>query len=169
MKRRAGAAAIAAAGLLLAGCSWLRPKNSPTPFWEGRIAIKDPNVADNNLSASFELQGGVAAGSLGLFNMLGITLASMWWGDGFAELQAAGEVHSFPSADAMLRASLGQSIPLEAIFGWLNGDPQTVTGWEIDRSRYAERRLRARKTAGPAQQGGTTGEGLELLLVWDAP
>ncbi len=169
MKRRAGAAAIAAAGLLLAGCSWLRPKNSPTPFWEGRIAIKDPNVPDNNLSASFELQGGVAAGSLGLFNMLGITLASMRWGDGFAELQAAGDVHSCPSADAMLRASLGQSIPLEAIFGWLNGDPQTVTGWEIDRSRYAERRLRARKTAGPAQQGGTTGEGLELLLVWDAP
>ncbi len=169
MKRRAGAAAIAAAGLLLAGCSWLRPKKSPTPFWEGRIAIKDPNVPDNNFSASFELEGGVGAGSLGLFNMLGITLASMRWGDGFAELQTGGEVQTFPSADSMLRASLGQSIPLEAIFGWLNGDPQTVAGWEVDRSRYAERRLRARKTAGPARQGTTTGDALELLLVWDAP
>lgn len=169
MKRRAGAAAIAAAGLLLAGCSWLRPKKSPTPFWEGRIAIKDPNVPDNNFSASFELEGGVGAGSLGLFNMLGITLASMRWGDGFAELQTGGEVQTFPSADAMLRASLGQSIPLEAIFGWLNGDPQTVAGWEVDRSRYAERRLRARKTAGPTRQGTTTGDALELLLVWDAP
>lgn len=169
MKRRAGAAAIAAAGLLLAGCSWLRPKKRPTPFWEGRIAIKDPNVPDNNFSASFELEGGVGAGSLGLFNMLGITLASMRWGDGFAELQTGGEVQTFPSADAMLRASLGQSIPLEAIFGWLNGDPQTVAGWEVDRSRYAERRLRARKTAGPTRQGTTTGDALELLLVWDAP
>lgn len=168
MKRRAAAAAIAAAGLLLTACSWLRPTKSPIPFWEGRIAIKDPNVPDNNFSASFELQGGVGAGSLGLFNMLGITLASMRWGDGFAELQS-GEVQTFPSADAMLRASLGQSIPLDAIFGWLNGDPRTVAGWEVDRSRYAERRLRARKTAGPSLQGTTTGEGLELLLVWDAP
>lgn len=169
MKRRAAAAATAAAGLLLAGCSWLRPQKNPNPFWEGRIAITDPHVPENNLSASFELQGGVAAGSLGLFNMLGLTLASMRWGDGFAELQTGGEVRSFPSADAMLQASLGHSIPLKAIFGWLNGDPQTVAGWEIDRSRYAERRLRARKAANPAQPGGAGGEGLEMLLVWDAP
>jgi outer membrane lipoprotein LolB len=169
MKRRACAAAIAAAGLLVAGCSWLRPKSTPAPFWEGRLAIKDPNVPDNNMSANFELQGSAQAGSLGLFTMLGITLASMQWGDGFAELQTGGEVHTYDSADAMLRASLGQSIPLEAIFGWLSGNTQTVAGWEVDRSRYAQRRLRARKTAGPVPQGGTLREGLELLLVWDAP
>lgn len=168
MKRRACAAAIAAAGLLTA-CSWLRPKSTPTPLWEGRIAIRDPNTPDNNMSANFELQGSAAAGSLGLFNVLGLTLASMRWGDGFAELQAGGEIHSYSSADAMLRASLGQSIPLEAIFGWLGGSTQSVAGWEVDQTRYAERRLRARKTTEPAPQGASVRDGLELLLVWDAP
>jgi hypothetical protein len=42
-----------------------------------------------------------------------------------------------------------------------------VPGWEVDRSRYAERRLRARKTA--ASESGVDQPGLELLLVWDAP
>ncbi len=165
MKRRACAAAIAAAGLL-AGCAWLRPQ-APAPFWQGRIAIKDPRDSENNMSASFELQGNASAGSLGLFNMLGLTLASMRWSEGFAELQSGGETHTFKSADAMVSASLGHSVPLSAVFGWLNGSNATVPGWEVDRSRYAERRLRARKTA--AAESGTNQEGLELLLVWDAP
>lgn len=168
MKRRACAAAIAAAGLLLGGCAWFRaPKN--IPFWQGRIAIKDPLEPDNNLSADFELQGSAVAGSLTLFNMLGLTLARMRWSEGFAELRAGDEVRTFASADAMLRASLGQSIPLEAVFGWLVGDSQTVAGWEVDRSRYAERRLRARKTAATAPDAAAIHTGLELLLVWDAP
>jgi outer membrane lipoprotein LolB len=165
MKRRACAAAIAAAGLL-AGCAWLRPQ-TPAPFWQGRIAIKDPHDPQNNMSASFELQGNASNGSLGLFNMLGLTLASMRWSEGFAELQSGGETHTFKSADAMVSASLGHSVPLGAVFGWLNGSNATVPGWEVDRSRYAERRLRARKTA--AAESGTNQEGLELLLVWDAP
>lgn len=165
MKRRACAAAIAAAGLL-AGCAWFRPQ-APAPFWQGRIAIKDPRDSENNMSASFELQGNASDGSLGLFNMLGLTLASMRWSEGFAELQSGGETHTYKSADAMVSASLGHSVPLSAVFGWLNGSNATVPGWEVDRSRYAERRLRARKTAGRAS--GTNQEGLELLLVWDAP
>jgi outer membrane lipoprotein LolB len=165
MKRRACAAAIAAAGLL-AGCAWLRPQ-TPAPYWQGRIAIKDPRDPQNNMSASFELQGNASAGSFGLFNMLGLTLASMRWSEGFAELQSGGETHTFKSADAMVSASLGHSIPLSAVFGWLNGSNATVPGWEVDRSRFAERRLRARKTA--AAESGTNQEGLELLLVWDAP
>lgn len=165
MKRRACAAAIAAAGLL-AGCAWFRPQ-APAPFWQGRIAIKDPRDSENNMSASFELQGNASAGSLGLFNMLGLTLASMRWSEGFAELQSGGETHTYKSADAMVSASLGHSVPLSAVFGWLNGSNATVPGWEVDRSRYAERKLRARKTA--AAESGTNQEGLELLLVWDAP
>jgi outer membrane lipoprotein LolB len=165
MKRRACAAAIAAAGLL-AGCAWFRPQ-APAPFWQGRIAIKDPRDSENNMSASFELQGNASAGSLGLFNMLGLTLASMRWSEGFAELQSGGETHTYKSADAMVSASLGHSVPLSAVFGWLNGSNATVPGWEVDRSRFAERRLRARKTA--AAESGTNQEGLELLLVWDAP
>jgi len=167
MKRRACAAAIAAAGLL-AGCAWFRPPSS-TPFWEGRIAIKDPLDPQNNMSASFELQGNANAGSLGLFNMLGLTLATMRWSEGFAELQSGGETHTFKSSDAMVRSSLGHSIPLAAVFGWLNGDNASVPGWEVDRSRYAERRLRARKTASAAPDSGADQAGLELLLVWDAP
>ncbi len=167
MKRRACAAAIAAAGLL-GGCAWFRPKTT-TPFWQGRIALKDPLQADNNLSASFELQGSATAGSLILFNMLGLTLARMRWSEGFAELKSGDEIHTFGSADAMLRASLGQSIPLEAVFGWLSGDAQAVDGWEVDRSRYAERRLRARKTATTVPDGAAIHTGLELLLVWEAP
>jgi len=165
MKRRACAAAIAAAGLL-ASCAWFRPPPS-TPFWEGRIAIKDPLDPQNNMSASFKLQGNASAGSLGLFNMLGLTLASMRWGEGFAELQSGGETHTFKSADAMVRSSLGHSVPLSAVFGWLNGSNASVPGWEVDRSRYAERRLRARKIASP--ESGTSQEGLEILLLWDAP
>ena len=93
----------------------------------------------------------------------------MRWSEGFAELRAGDEVRTFASADAMLRASLGQSIPLEAVFGWLVGDSQTVAGWEVDRSRYAERRLRARKTAATAPDAAAIHTGLELLLVWYAP
>ena len=99
--------------------------------------------------------------------MLGLTLASMRWSEGFAELQSGGETHTYKSADAMVSASLGHSVPLSAVFGWLNGSNATVPGWEVDRSRYAERRLRARKTAGP--ESVKNQEGLELLLVWDAP
>ena len=165
MKRRACAAAIAAAGLL-AGCAWFRPQTQAS-FWEGRIAIKDPGNPQNNMSASFELQGNASAGSLSLFSMLGLTLASMRWGEGFAELQSGGETHTFKSADAMVRSNLGHNVPLAAVFGWLSGDDTSVPGWEVDRSRYAERRLRARKTA--ASESDMDQAGLELLLVWDAP
>ena len=168
MKRRTCAAAIAAAGLLLGGCAWFRPPKN-IPLWQGRIAIKDTVEPDHNLSAGFELQGNAAAGGLTLFNMLGLTLARMRWSEGFAELRAGDEVRTFDSADAMLRASLGQSIPLEAVFGWLGGDSQSVTGWEVDRSRYTERRLRARKTAATVPDGAAIHTGLELLLVWEAP
>ena len=168
MKRRTCAAAIAAAGLLLGGCAWFKPPKN-IPLWQGRIAIKDPVEPDNNLSAGFELQGNAAAGGLTLFNMLGLTLARMRWSEGFAELRAGEEGRTFESADAMLRASLGQNIPLEAVFGWLGGGSQTVAGWEVDRSRYAERRLRARKTAAAANDQATIHTGLELLLIWDAP
>ena len=167
MKRRACAAAIAAAGLM-AGCAWLRPP-SKTAFWQGRIAIKDPRDPQNNMSASFELQGNASSGSLGLFNMLGLTLASMRWSEGFAELQSNGETHSYKSTDAMLSASLGHSIPLAAVFDWLNGENASVPGWDVDRSRYAERRLRALKTTNASSESGIGQGGLEVVLVWDAP
>jgi len=165
MNRRACAAAIAAAGLL-AGCAWFRPQTS-TPLWQGRIAIKDPGEPQNNMSASFELQGSASAGSLVLFNALGLTLASMRWSEGFAELQSGSELRTFKSADAMLFASLGHPIPLRAVFGWLDGSDASLPGWEVDRSRYAERRLRARKTATADSSADQTG--LEVLLIWDAP
>jgi outer membrane lipoprotein LolB len=167
MRRRSCAAALAAAGLL-AGCAWFRPKTKAS-FWQGRIAIKDPGEPQNNISASFELQGNASSGSLSLFNMLGLTLASMRWSEGFAELQSGGETQTYTSADAMLSATLGHTIPLDAVFGWLTGSDAAVPGWDVDRSRYAERRLRARKTALAPPKSGGVPEGLELLLVWDAP
>jgi hypothetical protein len=42
------------------------------------------------MSASFRVARQPQQGSLSSFNMLGLTLADMRWGDGFAELQSGG-------------------------------------------------------------------------------
>lgn len=154
--------------LLAAGLSataWLTacstpPRSTAQPasqFWSGRMALQlqDDSVLNSNgpqsFSASFELRGSPQAGSLQLFTPLGSSVALISWQPGSALLQQGQAQRTSTSLDELVRDTLGNSIPVPALFAWLQGQNQAEDGWSVDLSRHADGRIAAtRHSPAPA-------------------
>ncbi|MGV3492293.1 MAG: outer membrane lipoprotein LolB [Ramlibacter sp.] len=143
---------LAALALLLAGCA-VPPRTAVAPgvkSWVGRLALAVEGQASQSFSAGFELKGAPEAGELALYNPLGGTLAVLAWAPGSATLRGAdGDTRQFPSLDALAQEATGATIPVAALFDWLEGRATPVEGWQPDLSRVADGRLAARRTAPP--------------------
>lgn len=143
--------------LALAGCSTPAPPQVMPGFeqtvWSGRLGLQvhDPMSAEQSFSASFQLQGSAAQGSLDIFNPLGSQIAKLQWQPGAAWLQQGERITPSTSLDDLLRQSLGTALPVEALFGWLQGQPASAPGWNADLSRYAQGRITAQRVAPPPQ------------------
>jgi outer membrane lipoprotein LolB len=71
----------------------------------------------------------------------------MRWSVGAATLQTPQELLKFASLDAMVAHSVGTPLPMEALFGWLQGDPSAPAGWAVDLQDLDTGRIRAWRLA----------------------
>ncbi|MDH4478788.1 MAG: lipoprotein insertase outer membrane protein LolB [Rhodoferax sp.] len=148
---RAWAGLLLALGwlLLLSGCAPLQtqhPAQAQTR-WQGRLAVKVATEPPQAFSANFALQGSAAQGALSLTSVLGTRLADMRWGADAATLQTPKESLRFDSVDAMILHSVGTPLPLNALFGWLQGRAGAAAGWDVDLQDLPSGRIRAWRLA----------------------
>lgn len=139
--------------LLLAGCAQPQPMpaNSHRTLWTGRLALHVEEQASQSFSASFELSGSAQQGQFILLNPLGNTLARIQWNAGHAEITTGQSTRESESLDALLHDVLGTSIPVAALFSWLEGTQVAAVGWQVDLSAIAAGRLVAQRHT-PAPQ-----------------
>jgi outer membrane lipoprotein LolB len=123
----------------------------------GRLAVRvaaSPQSLERSVTAGFELQGRPTAGRLNLSTPLGTMLAQARWSPGTVLLVTPQGERSFRSLDDLTREVLGDSIPVAALFDWLNGRPWpgaasaptqpprqpgfVQMGWVINLSRFAD-------------------------------
>jgi len=145
-----------AATLFIAACAQFKTTSGTTApqHWEGRLALTVPGNALQSPQAyfaGFELDGQAMQGRLQVLNPLGHILASLHWSPGQARLEKGNEVQTFDSVSAMTEALLGQALPLQALFDWLEGRASPVKGWEVDVSAHGEGKITAKRLQPPAE------------------
>jgi outer membrane lipoprotein LolB len=139
----------------------------------GRLSVvvagdaADPSnpSAAQSISALFELQGSAQKGSLNLISPLGSVMAQARWSPEQALLITSKGQHRYPDMVDLTRDLLGESLPVEALFDWLRGQPWapasstasaapapsgfTQLGWRIDISRLAQSIIVAERERAP--------------------
>jgi outer membrane lipoprotein LolB len=140
---------------LIAGCASIAPattmNHAQTGLWSGRISLQILGEPAQAFSAGFELEGQAERGRLQLTNPLGNILGVMRWSPGEAVLESGRDVKRFASADALLEATTGAAIPLDALFDWLDGKATPLNGWTADLSQQPAGRIAATRDL-PAPQ-----------------
>ncbi|WP_232834462.1 lipoprotein insertase outer membrane protein LolB [Rhodoferax ferrireducens] len=146
---RAICAALLFATIFIAGCAApIRAsvsKQSETPLWHGRLAVRVESDQPQSFAAEFELTGNAQVGALTLYTPMGSTAAALSWSDQTAVMRTQGEVHSFESLDALIKQAVGTEIPVAALFAWLKGDNMIAAGWNADLSQHANGKITARR------------------------
>ena len=157
----AGAAVLLAT---LAGCAGLggaAVPNVPAGHWSGRMSLRVDSAPPQSFSAFFDLRGNANAGQLQLTSPIGSPLGLARWSPGLATLQPGSDIRQFDSVEMMIEAATGAAIPLDALFGWLDGRQQAVAGWQADLSQVSAGRLQAlRESPKP---------GADLRIVFEKP
>ena len=170
--RRAVSAAVSAAlvatVVALAACTSI-PQSPPTAASEtlsGRLSIRvdaDGATPAKTLTAAFELNGGPRAGRLDLSTPLGSILAQARWSPGEVVLATPRGESTFADLDALTRQALGESVPVSALFDWLQGRPWpgapstpatagpgfAQLGWAVDLERFDDALVTARRDSPP--------------------
>lgn len=161
MIRRALAAALLAT--LAAGCATPPAERPAMPgdSLSGRLAVRVDATAENaarSLSAAFELQGQASAGRLDLSTPLGTMLAQARWSPQRVVLVTPQGETPYDNLDTLTRDMLGETLPVAALFDWLNGRPWSGAasvpsappaagfrqlGWTVDLGRFAEATIAA--------------------------
>lgn len=143
----------------LAGCSTptLRPQTTSAvapAFWSGRLALNIDSTPPQNLNATFELLGSEKQGELLLLSPLGTSLGRLRWQPGFAQLDQGERHWQDSSVHALTEQLTGTPLPLDALFQWLQGHPQSAAGWQAHLEQLGSQgRLRAERQApAPAAQ-----------------
>lgn len=136
--------------LFLTGCSGpelaVSQRENHADIWRGRLALRFDDPGLPSYFAGFELSGNDRNGELNFYSPLGNTLASLRWSPRAALLLNGNDVRQFDSLDALALEATGATLPIAALFQWLNGQPGTVAGWQSDLSQLAQGRLQARRT-----------------------
>ena len=140
-------------GTLLTGCT--TPNRTTKPFsaeqvnapeWQGRISVQVLGDAPSSMSASFLLRGDAKNGELDLYSPLGTTLGALQWTPQLVQLSDGGKHQYFNSLAELTEKTTGAALPVEAIFGWLQGQQINATGWQADLSNMSQGSLSARRT-----------------------
>lgn len=130
----------------MAGCATQKNDLSEFQFgktWSGRMLLKTDSQPTNQFSALFELSGSPQSGRLSLSTPMGVTLASVRWEPGWAELRGMGERRIYKNLDDLTEAMTGTSLPVAAMFSWFDGEPLRADGWTSGSENGKAHRLNA--------------------------
>ncbi|MGM9516839.1 lipoprotein insertase outer membrane protein LolB [Roseateles sp. DB2] len=141
--------------------------NVPAPLFSGKLSVQVPPLPGQRLaqggSGSFELLGDATQGQLELSTPTGSLLARVRWTPTSVSLEQAKDQRSYDSLDALTLELLGESVPVAALFDWLQGRPWAGAaantlpapalgfeqlGWRVETDRLAEGLLLARQLGG---------------------
>lgn len=160
------AAGCALAGAL-AGCANLVPPSSAPVALAGRIAVSVEAwgaAPARSVNASFELRGGARDGALDLSTPLGSLVAQARWSPAGVTLTTPQGTASMPDLDTLAEQSLGERVPVAALFDWLSGRPWPGApstpmappargfeqlGWRVDLAQFDTALVTARRDAPP--------------------
>ena len=140
-------------GFTLAGCATpsrttksFNAEQTNSPEWQGRISVQVLGDAPTSMSASFLLRGDAKNGELDLYSPLGTTLGALQWTPQLVQLSDGGKHQHFNSLAELTEKATGAALPVEAIFGWLQGQQVNAAGWQADLSNVSQGLLSARRT-----------------------
>jgi outer membrane lipoprotein LolB len=138
---------------LLAGCATpnstaqiSRGEQANTSEWQGRISVQVQGDKPTSISASFLLRGNAQQGELDLYSPLGTTLGALKWTPQRVQLSDGSKPYYFHTLAELTEKTTGAALPIEAIFGWLQGRNVQASGWLADLSDLSQGSLTARRT-----------------------
>ena len=156
-------AAVVLAGLL--GACAVQPQRSASDTVVGRLSVQI-SATDSEparaFSAGFELRGHPGEGRLDLFAPTGSVVARALWQPGSAQLEAGQGSARFADLGELTLRALGERLPVEALFDWLQGRPWpelphtlrpqgfAQAGWDVDVSGLARGNIVARRDSRPS-------------------
>ncbi len=129
--------------------------------WSGRLSLQVQSEPPQSFSGGFEIHGSRLQGELRLNSPLGNTVLAAGWSSQQATLHSGRETRQFGSIDALIEASTGAALPIDALLDWLAGKDAQSNGWTADLTRQSEGRINARRI-NPLPQA-------ELRIVLDTP
>jgi outer membrane lipoprotein LolB len=151
--------------LVFAGCATL-PAEPPAdaPRLAGRLSVRVDAEPVRAVTADFELRGDARRGLLLLSSPLGAAMAEARWSPNFTVLLSPEGRYQFPDLDEMAAQTLGERLPMAALFDWLRGRPWAGAnhatlpppgagfeqlGWQVRLDRWADGFVEARRAAPP--------------------
>ena len=159
---------LVAGVIALAACTTVprNPTEAASETLSGRLSIRvdaDGTAPARTLTAAFELNGGPRAGRLDLATPLGSILAQARWSPSEVVLATPRGESTFADLDALTRQALGESVPVSALFDWLQGRPWpgapsapastgpgfAQLGWAVELDRFDEALVTARRDSPP--------------------
>lgn len=151
--------------LALAGCAALPPEPpADAPRVSGRLSVRVDAEPVRAVTADFELRGTASRGLLRLSSPLGAAVAEARWSPAATVLLSPDGRTEFTDLDEMAVRTLGERLPMAALFDWLRGQPwagaQHIAlaapasgfeqlGWQVRLDRWAEGFIEARRAAPP--------------------
>ena len=129
----------------LAACATPPRPPSEQPQWQGRLSVTVLSESPSAMSASFALQGDAHRGQLDLYSPLGTTVASLQWTPKTAHLHQGNRADQYGSLDELTEKTTGAALPVQALFGWLHGNPATTPGWTQDLTQLGQGKLVAHR------------------------
>lgn len=153
-----------ALALVLSACASTPPR-AVSESVVGRLVLQVSGTdgeAARVFSAGFELRGEPVQGQLDLFAPTGTVVARARWQPGSAQLETAQGTGRYASLADLTHRALGERLPLEALFDWVQGRPWPglrhalrpqgfeQAGWEVDVSGLARGSIVARRDSRPA-------------------
>ena len=152
-----------AALALLGGCAVPPPPEGIGALMHvGRLAVSvppTPSEPARSLSAAFELSGRAEQGRLSLSTPIGTSIAVLQWSEHEAWLLTADRRQRYRDLASLSHDTLGESVPIPALFDWLRGQPWPAApsdpsgdgtppgfrqlGWQVDLSQLGEGRISA--------------------------
>lgn len=152
--------------LALAGCATLPPEPpADAPRLAGRLSVRVDADPVRAVSANFELRGDATLGVLLLSSPLGSAMAEARWSPTFTVLVSPNGRMQFTDLDEMAAQTLGERLPMAALFEWLRGRPWAGAssaalpppasgfeqlGWQVSLERWSDGFVEARRAAPPA-------------------
>jgi len=143
----------------------LPPQSTSDQRISGKLSVQVQDAMDPDArkggSGSFELLGSASAGQFELSTPLGGLVARASWRADEVTLETPQGTRAFADLDAMSREMLGESIPVAALFDWLQGrawggapstplaDGFEQLGWRIDLSRFGDGIINATRSYAP--------------------